>query len=225
MAEAADALNEPGAVRAAVILLLEYITSSGARALLLWQEMNFTRIPIFLAPAFANATSLPVCLSIRAFSASACHEARHKNPRKGNRDSNKQRGVSAMRSTGLRHPLMAQKKYKTLPEPRDLKEQQTEAENDIPHSKNHGLLGFFEKSKDNVQVVLNTEVEEAVGRSWSIDELQFKSFNDLHALHWKCLYEMNRIKTRIREVGRLKTEDTRRATSRRFDWVSTFCSS
>lgn len=43
-----------------------------------------------------------------------------------------------------------------------------------------------------------------VGRSWSIQELREKSWDDLHALWWVCVKERNRIATSNLERERLK---------------------
>lgn len=181
-----------------------------------------TRIPLFLVPAFAKPINKPFHLGVRAFSVTVCCEARHKNPRKDGRDSNKERGVSAMRSTGPRHRLGAQNRYKVLPEPRDLEEQKREAEIDLPFPEKHGLLGFFEKTQDKVQPVISELDEEDVGRWWKVNELQSKSFDDLHALHWKCLFEINRVKTRGRERARLRIPSAAEAAKTRLTSVSAF---
>lgn len=43
-----------------------------------------------------------------------------------------------------------------------------------------------------------------LGRSWSIQELREKSWEDLHALWWVCVKERNRIATSQLERQRLK---------------------
>lgn len=43
-----------------------------------------------------------------------------------------------------------------------------------------------------------------LGRSWSIQELREKSWDDLHSLWWVCVKERNRIATSDMERKRLK---------------------
>jgi hypothetical protein len=43
-----------------------------------------------------------------------------------------------------------------------------------------------------------------LGRSWSIQELREKSWEDLHALWWVCVKERNRIATSNLERQRMK---------------------
>ena len=43
-----------------------------------------------------------------------------------------------------------------------------------------------------------------LGRSWSIQELREKSWDDLHSLWWVCVKEHNRIATSDMERKRLK---------------------
>ena len=42
-----------------------------------------------------------------------------------------------------------------------------------------------------------------VGRAWTVEELRYKSWNDLHSLWWVCVKERNRIKTQTYELLRL----------------------
>lgn len=44
----------------------------------------------------------------------------------------------------------------------------------------------------------------AIGRSWTIQELREKSWDDLHSLWWVCMKERNRIATSNAERDRLK---------------------
>ncbi|KAK5105606.1 54S ribosomal protein L4 mitochondrial [Lithohypha guttulata] len=169
--------------------------------------MNRTQIPLFLAPAFAEATTTSsFSIRTRAFSTSTCLEARHRNPRSGNRDSNKWRGVSAMRSTGWRQRLGVEQHYPELPRPRTEAERRKSADDALPISEDHGLLGFFHKGRNDetVSTVLAPDLEESHGRAWTYHELVFKSFEDLHAIYWQCVLEINRIGSRHLEMSSLR---------------------
>lgn len=150
------------------------------------------KIPLFLAPAFTE-TALPPS-TVRCFSSTTCKLAR----RRGQRDMNKSRGVSAIRSTGTRRPLSVNFLYEELPVPRPESERPLE---DFPINPNHGLYGFFNKER---QVVLNDEAEGVHGRSWKYKELMNKSFEELHQLYWACILEGNRTVTRYGEHKRMK---------------------
>lgn len=103
-----------------------------------------------------------------------------------------------IRSTGPRHPLQVQSVYKELPKPQAEEDRPVD---DFPINPNHGLYGFFNKEKETV---IPGEREEQHGRPWTHGELATKSFEDLHALYWQGLLEINRIKTRMLEHRRLK---------------------
>ena len=45
---------------------------------------------------------------------------------------------------------------------------------------------------------------DVTGRAWTIDELRHKSWDDLHALWWVCLKDMNRTLTSKIEAERVK---------------------
>lgn len=161
------------------------------------------KIPLFLAPAFTEIASRTACRSVvRSFSSTACNEARSRTKRSGGRDSNKQRGVSAMRSTGTRHELSVERTYPELPRPRlpsvrreILQHEQYKTDPD------HGLYGFFNSARETVRPGAD---EAAFGRAWEEGDLTFKSFEDLHSLWWKCHMELNRISTRSSEHTRLR---------------------
>ncbi|KAI9792219.1 MAG: 54S ribosomal protein L4 mitochondrial [Candelina submexicana] len=64
----------------------------------------------------------------------------------------------------------------------------------------HGLWQFFKDKK-----ALSTPEESAEhGRSWTVEELRNKSWEDLHSLWWVCAKERNRLHTQIFERKRLK---------------------
>lgn len=154
-------------------------------------SVTISKIPLFLAPAFAESSAIPS--TIRTFTSTTC-----KNARRRRRDMNRHRGVSAMRSTGTRKQLSVDRLYPELPVPRPEKERPVD---DFPINPNHGLYGFFNKDK---KVVLNDEDESQHGRCWEYKELMFKGFEELHQLYWACILESNMIATRYGELRRMK---------------------
>lgn len=102
-----------------------------------------------------------------------------------NKDHNKKRGESALRRTGTRWRLSMSDEPLPRPVPRsDLPAIETDPD--------HGLWDFF----PNRTTVANPPEEDAKhGRSWSVEELRHKSWDDLHRLWWVCVKERNRIAT------------------------------
>ena len=157
--------------------------------------------PVYLAPALAHSsvhTSMPRARSnscffppskIRPFSTTPSPQKRAVH-----REKNKSRGVSAIRRTGPRVPLPIAK-YE-LPRP----VLDPPARKEFKTNPNHGLWGFFNADKT---AMLSPEEELAHGRSWTYAELNYKSFEDLHALYWVCLKERNRIATAQKERHRV----------------------
>ncbi|KAI1006650.1 hypothetical protein K3495_g1567 [Podosphaera aphanis] len=110
------------------------------------------------------------------------------------RDMNRDRGVSSTRRTGLRQPLSVSK----TPLPKPVLDPSKRSKYEV--DENHGLWGFFH-SKEKA---INTPEEDAAfGRSWAVEELRGKSWEDLHALWWVCAKEKNRIATASYERERL----------------------
>lgn len=169
---------------------ISHITMKPTRSI---QSSVPTRIPLFLAPAFAELSITPHSAT-RSFSSTTTSCA----PKREKKDLNKRRGESVIRSTGPRHPLGVQAKYKELPKPRAEKDRPLD---EFPTNPNHGLYGFFNKDKETV---IPSEREEQHGRAWEYEELVFKNFSDLHAIYWQGLLEINRIRTRSIEHKRLK---------------------
>ncbi|POS78630.1 50S ribosomal protein L4 [Diaporthe helianthi] len=102
-----------------------------------------------------------------------------------NRDHNRNRGLSAIRRTGTREVLSVD----NVPLPRPVSAKEFPA---VVTDAHHGLWDFF-YSKEKP---LNTPQEDAAhGRSWKVEELRRKSWEDLHSLWWVCVKERNRIAT------------------------------
>lgn len=135
----------------------------------------------------APMSAAPACPSLWSqqqqtglFSTTAPLGKRHKN-----RDHNRSRGLSAIRGTGTREVLSVD----NVPLPRPVSAREFPA---VVTDTNHGLWDFF-YSKDKP---LNTPQEDAAhGRSWKVEELRRKSWEDLHSLWWVCVKERNRIAT------------------------------
>ncbi|KAK3905441.1 mitochondrial 39-S ribosomal protein L47 (MRP-L47)-domain-containing protein [Staphylotrichum tortipilum] len=104
---------------------------------------------------------------------------------RSNKDANKKRGQSALRRSGTRWRLSTTDEPLPQPVPRDQLPQ-------IETDPDHGLWDFFPSR----ETVANTPEEDAKhGRSWSVEELRGKSWDDLHRLWWVCVKERNRIAT------------------------------
>ncbi|MCJ1386117.1 54S ribosomal protein L4 mitochondrial [Xylographa soralifera] len=142
--------------------------------------------PIFLAPSLAITHPATVLSSQFSSSTIRCRRTR---------DNNKARGISAIRRTGLKHPVSMSKE--PLPQPVLDPARRSQVKVD----ENHGLWAFFNKDK---KFLTTPEVEAAHGRPWSVEELRHKSFEDLHCLWWTCAKERNRLATEKYERERVK---------------------
>lgn len=81
-----------------------------------------------------------------------------------------------------------------LPRPRDFKPA-------VKVSDDHGLWGFFPSPG---KLLLTPEETEKHGRSWTVEELRKKSWEDLYSLWWVCCRERNMIATSRAELSRSK---------------------
>ncbi|KAJ5334094.1 Ribosomal protein L47 mitochondrial [Penicillium brevicompactum] len=143
--------------------------------------------PTYLAPSLHRpVTFSPVQSS--SFSSTAPVGA---NPR---RDKSKNRGVSAINRTGPRTRLVASRW--PLPKPVSPEEMQRRETNP-----NHGLWAFFPPTRESLPL---PEYDNAHGRSWGIQELRERSWEDLHALWHVCVRERNRIVTSDLERTRVR---------------------
>ncbi|KAH7379622.1 50S ribosomal protein-like protein L4 [Pyrenochaeta sp. MPI-SDFR-AT-0127] len=113
------------------------------------------------------------------------------------KDNNSNRGLSAVRNTGLRPRQTLSVKQKDfanqqLPKPVKIEEK-------VTGSPDHGLWDFFKDQK-----LLQTPVEEQRhGRSWTVGELRNRDWDSLHQLWWVCVKERNRLATEKIERKRL----------------------
>lgn len=114
------------------------------------------------------------------------------------KDNNSNRGVSAVRQTGLRPRQtlsVRQKDFENqkLPTPVKIEEKPT-------GTPDHGLWDFFKN-----QNLLSTPSELSQhGREWTMGELRSKDWDSLHQLWWVCVKERNRLATEKLERTRLK---------------------
>ncbi|KAL8985516.1 MAG: hypothetical protein Q9177_004414 [Variospora cf. flavescens] len=143
--------------------------------------------PVYLAPILSYYTR-----AAAAFSTSSVMSQRRT---RTNRDNNPNRGVSALRRTGLRRRVEMSRQ--PLPQPvLDPKKRSK-----VTVDPDHPLWGFFRENKK----ALNTPEEaDAFGRPWVVEELRNKSWEDLHSLWWVCCRERNILATQEYERKRLK---------------------
>lgn len=107
--------------------------------------------------------------------------------RRATRDNNRLRGQSTLYRSGIKRPLSVSDEELPVPELGDDVGKMPEEENDP----DHGLWGFFY----NKSYLPKPTEEAAHGRSWTVQELRSKSWEDLHGLWWMCCRERNRIAT------------------------------
>ncbi|KAL8710628.1 MAG: hypothetical protein Q9220_004852 [cf. Caloplaca sp. 1 TL-2023] len=142
--------------------------------------------PVFLAPVLSMGFP-----DSATFSTSTSRAARQPG-RKGDRNPN--RGVSALRRTGLRNRV----EMSRYPLPKPVLD--PEKRSKVAVDEKHGLWGFFRDKK-----ALNTPEETVLfGRPWVVEELRHKSWEDLHLLWWACCKELNILETQKYERTRLK---------------------
>ncbi|MCJ1313110.1 54S ribosomal protein L4 mitochondrial [Agyrium rufum] len=156
-------------------------------------------VPAFLAPFLTQCANTNH--TTHSFSTSSLFAARK------TRDRNPNRGVSAMRRTGLRHPVAMSKE----PLPRPITDEAKRSK--IKVDPNHGLWDFFNKEKtaltkpEDLLAFVGHRLNHPpslTGRPWAVEELRHKSFEELHCLWYVCIKERNRISTQGLERHRTK---------------------
>ncbi len=145
--------------------------------------------PAFLIPSFSSP------LSSTPFSTTTATLAR--------KDGNPNRGVSALRRTGL-----SKRQRVTSPHvpkdgspvilPKPVLDPQSRST--VRVDRTHGLYDFF--NNDRVAMMTPTELA-AHGRAWSVQELRRKDWEDLHRLWWVCIKEKNKVETFKKERQRV----------------------
>ncbi|KAH4928988.1 54S ribosomal protein MRPL4 [Parastagonospora nodorum] len=113
------------------------------------------------------------------------------------KDNNSNRGVSAVRGTGLRKRqtlsvLSKKGSGDQPPKPVPITEK-------VTGTPDHGLWDFFKDKK-----LMQTPVDESRhGRAWTVGELRNQDWDALHQLWWVCVKERNRLATEKIERARL----------------------
>ncbi|TLS28770.1 hypothetical protein PpBr36_01770 [Pyricularia pennisetigena] len=110
--------------------------------------------------------------------------------RRTTRDNNRLRGQSTIHRSGIRRPLSVSDEE--LPQP--VQDEGVGKMRDEDTDPDHGLWGFFYDK----QLLPTPKQLSAHGRSWTVQELRGKSWEDLHALWWTCCRERNRIATAMK---------------------------
>lgn len=139
-----------------------------------------------LGLSLQNGPSSSLFLRVASFSTTAPQCKRK------TKDSNKRRGVSSLYGSGPREPLSMSNM--PLPKPVEFKPK-------IEVDESHGLWGFFPAPG---KLLLTPKETEEHGRAWEVEELRRKSWEDLHALWWKCCKERNMLATARAELLRGK---------------------
>ncbi|KAL8682496.1 MAG: hypothetical protein Q9186_001443 [Xanthomendoza sp. 1 TL-2023] len=144
--------------------------------------------PVFLAPILSSCFQSSVSFSTSSPVAQRTKPGKRHAPHPN-------RGVSALRRTGLRHRVEMDR-Y-PLPEP----VLDSKKKSKVTVDEKHGLWAFFRHDKK----ALNTPEETATfGRPWVVEELRHKSWEDLHSLWWICCKERNLLATQAYERTRLE---------------------
>ena len=167
-------------------------------------------LPLFLVPSFACASTFrPNCRQSRNYANHAKTPDRSildpnasrkhlkpdfpMNTNIKNRDKNRRRGVSVIRSTGLKQKLSVSKYDLPVPviDPERRKE--------FPTNPEHGLWDFFWEKRRALTPPEDVAIH---GRAWTYAELSLKTFEELHALYWLGHKDQNRVLTNAAERTR-----------------------
>ena len=141
--------------------------------------------PLFLIPAFTISQATP-------FSTTPTAHAR--------KDGNPNRGVSALRHTGIGKKQTLSVKLADLPKPVLDRELRSKVEVD----EDHGLWDFLPPTRTAIRTPAELN---AHGRGWTVPELRCKDWDDLHRLWWVCIKERNRISTQAYEHEKIRGVD------------------
>lgn len=171
-----------GHLKVKVNSTVEFTMSLPTTSRFILKKVLIPKTPAQTAPA----TSLsPFSAQHHNFTTTSCARAG---------DLNRNRGTSTLRRTGPRYPLSAAKIPLPVPVLDPAKRSKVEGDPD------HGLWDFF-YSKESA--LLPPSESGAHGRSWTVEELRGKSWEDLHSLWYVCCKERNRLSTAGYERERL----------------------
>jgi large subunit ribosomal protein L47 len=177
-------------------------------------------------PALGRTTVLPPSFLIPSFTSITTRtDFSTSSPAQARKDGNPSRGVSALRRTGLgkrqqlsvfpskdvmdlrmedlKGPGMSRRKRMRLAiYPSDIPQpvQDPSKRSAVRVDENHGLWDFFHRDRSPLWT---PEQLSSHGRSWTVQELRRKDWDDLHRLWWTCIKESNRMLTFKRERARV----------------------
>ncbi|KAF2138983.1 uncharacterized protein K452DRAFT_197910, partial [Aplosporella prunicola CBS 121167] len=144
----------------------------------------------------ARGSSTPIASTTPSFIAATTSTGSHHQQRRSKHDRSRNRGVSVIRRTGFRPRQTFAVSVDELPRPvlDPARRPKVKVDDD------HGLWQFFHPEK---KLLHTPEEDSAHGRSWTVQELRSKSWEDLHGLWWVCVKERNRLATEAYERKRI----------------------
>ncbi|KAK3672074.1 54S ribosomal protein L4 mitochondrial [Recurvomyces mirabilis] len=135
-----------------------------------------------------RASVLPPAFLVPAFNITQTSSFSSTTPAQARKDGNRNRGVSALRHTGIGRKQKLGVSLANLPKP--VLDPQKRSTVDV--DEDHGLWDFFYPSRE---LFPTPEESHAHGRAWTVPELRVKDWDDLHRLWWTCVKENNRSAT------------------------------